>query len=301
MIDFGSSNNNDVHIGFGDLSYLNELVAFSVLVRFRLKANDDQGNWVALCGNLDYGNVAGWAIRFVWSAADQWVVNFVWGGAGGATTIGGVLALTAGEWHTLGMVFSGSGTYFAVYIDEASNIGGTASNVMADSSEGFAIGGEYDGDPDRGGSWDIDHLIVYPGIALISDDYDAFRAGMMPRPGDAKFWWTGQYAPGRNELIHASGGEEAGTNRNGTPVQTEEAGFPWHWPLVGMYRPASSGEASDPGSTDEGLMATSMYEELTGRGRVYFCYELDLPDDTKIRASLESLPTEEGLYENILD
>jgi len=295
MIDLGSSNANDVHIGFGDLAYLNELIAFSVLVRFRLKANDDQGNRVCLCGNL--GTTSGWVIRFVFSAGNEWAINFVWGGEGGFTTIGPLPVLTAGEWHTFGMVFSGSGTHWAGYIDENSSVGGGAARIMADSDEAFAIGAEYDGDANNyGGSWDIDHLIIYPEVALAEADYEAFRAGMMSRPGDAKFWWTGQYTPGRNEIDQI-----IGAHRNGVPVQTEEAGYRWHWPLVGIYKVAFSGEASDPGGTEEGLMATSMYEELTGRGRVYFCYELDLPDDTKIRASIKSLPTEVGLYGNILE
>jgi len=304
MIDFGSSNVNDVHIGFGHLSYLDSLSSLSILGRGRLKTFADHF-YCAICGQCgDAETLKGWWFSVIKNAVGDWRFFFRWGDDVNMGNINsGLSTVDENTWMTWAFVWNGPNVTAYFYKDGSQIASPTSQNYsISSTTNGFAINNRYDGNTgDAGGSWDMDHILLYPGVSLAANEIAAHHAGILPRLENAKFWWTGQYAPGRNELKHASGGEEAGTNRNGTPVQTEEAGFPWHWPLVGMYKVAFSGEASDPGGTEEGLMAAPMYEELTGLGRVYFCYELDLPDNTTLRASIKSLPTEEGQYENILE
>jgi len=299
MISFGNANDHLLHTKFGVLSYFSPLTSLSVWFRGRLKSTS--GNAALLMGCWDWDADGGWRMRA--RSVDNWKLELaILNNSPASEFLLSNTTLVANTYYTFGVVWHGASSTCDFYLNGIPDGTPATTLAMSQSLKKFAINSAYgDNTESYNGAWDIEHLIVYPNIELGADDFKALHAGMFSRPEDAKFWWTGQYTPGRNEIIHASGGEEIGTNVNGTPTPVEEAGFQWHWPLVGMYRPASSGEASDPGATEEGLMAPSMYAELTGRGRVYFCYELDLPDDTTIRASIKSLPTEEGLYENLLE
>lgn len=300
MISFGESGANSLHIGFGYLSYLDSLSTCSIL--FRARNKDLVPNVATICGQAYEVGAHGWFVRF--ASVNSWVCEFVWLNGSTEDHLLANTTIVEDTWYSFGIAWNGPGNACNFYLNGSPDGTPTSgSGTMSSSSaKGFAINARYeDVALSAGGAWDLGDLLIFPNTVLTQADMESFHRGMLPDLTYCKFWWPGDFSPGYNAITHASGGQEEGTEYNGTPLPTSAEGA-FLWGRSRVYVPAfmaKAGEASAP--TSEGLISTTLYNEIIGEGRVYFAFEMDLPDGSVIRRAEESLMTELGLYKMRVD
>lgn len=301
MINFGAANSNNVHIGFGNISVLTQMTSVTIVGRIRLKTLVGPTAKV-ICGQANstgYQN-GGWYLAVETVGGNQ-QLTFRWGGAAVSTSVtSGTNDIPSNTWVTFGVTWRGPSSTADFYINGAAVATGvvTTSTAMGNTATGFAINARYDNDGGAlGGAFDIDNLVIYAGSSLDVNGHLFYHNGFLTRPDLVDFWWTGDTAPGLNDVTT----QESGTNRNGTPAtQKLDDTTGWNrlsqgsiFPKMQLVPPGDD----EPQVAENGIMSEEMYAEVTGEDRTHFAVEIDLPDGTTWKLSDASLMTDNGLYD----
>lgn len=324
MIDFGSSNDHNKYINFGNSSVVGYLDAFwGVTILVRLKLKSAAGTWGYVFGKSNLTPAPqGWALRFDlvnYGTAPE----FVFQNRVGYTPVYHrcSTALTVGEWYTL--AFSWRGDQYGFWALNGSYVNTTSSGAAQDDLVNpappldFHIGGAGGFLTSHGAAVEMDNVIIIPNLRLrqaglmrIAAD---FHAGYLEpwaiqdrwlRSRDADpgilgpwFWWTGEYTPGYNVVKHSKGGHEAGSTPAGTPTAVKDTCNNPPWIFLDLGGAPSMSAGARPAVSKTGRLPTAMYAEVTGRNRVFLGLQLDLPDSHNLGFASAALPTSEREYE----
>lgn len=331
MIDFGGANDHGNRISFGDSSvigYMDGMVAVALWFRFRLKSG--AGTWGYVMGKRSSTATEGWAVYFDLAGTGR---QLIFGYGNGSAWRQHVCAtvLTVGNWYTAFFWWYGY-RYGAWYLNgslaNTTDSGSGFERIQQASATPFMIG-NAGGWTNRGAAVEIDNVIVWPyhlfmGVYLFGTSGghqldESLRAGISTgvhdirncyQPMDAypvhdglapvgmspRFWWPGEYTPGRNVILHDLGGGEAGTATGGPAICEDHCDTA---PFVALDAPSHGVMAAGAGTTQSktGKMSTALYTEVTGRNRTHFAVEVDMPDGTIKGFAKASLPTDSQEYE----